>query len=68
MLSIILYRLISLSTLVAQADDQVGTNSRDEPMKDAMAFRIPVEREDIVVLGSDGLIDNLVSCPALSSE
>jgi hypothetical protein len=67
MLSIILYRLISLSTLFGQADDQVGTNSRDEPMKDAMAFRIPVEREDIVVLGSDGLIDNLVSCPALSS-
>jgi hypothetical protein len=30
-------------------------------MKDAMSFRVPVEREDIVVLGSDGLIDNLVS-------
>jgi len=30
-------------------------------MKDAMSFRIPVEREDIVVLGSDGLMDNLVS-------
>lgn len=31
-------------------------------MKDAMSFRVPVEREDIVVLGSDGLLDNLV-CP-----
>lgn len=29
-------------------------------MKDAMSFRIPVESEDIVILGSDGLIDNLV--------
>ena len=32
-------------------------------MKDAMSFRIPVESEDIVILGSDGLIDNLVSSP-----
>jgi protein phosphatase PTC7 len=35
-------------------------------MKDAMSFRIPVEREDIVVLGSDGLMDNLVSYSFLS--
>jgi hypothetical protein len=34
-------------------------------MKDAMSFRIPVEREDIVVLGSDGLMDNLVSHPSI---
>jgi hypothetical protein len=40
---------------------QVGTHSRDEPMKDAMSWQVPVEKEDIVVLGSDGLMDNLVS-------
>lgn len=30
-------------------------------MKDAMSWSVPVEREDVVVLGSDGLMDNLVS-------
>lgn len=30
-------------------------------MKDAMSWQVPVEKEDIVVLGSDGLMDNLVS-------
>lgn len=37
-------------------------------MKDAMSFRFPVEREDIVVLGSDGLMDNLVSYPSITIE
>jgi hypothetical protein len=40
---------------------QLGTHSRDEPMKDAMRFEVGVERGDLVVLGSDGLMDNLVS-------
>lgn len=40
---------------------QVGPHSRDEPMKDAMRFDVGVKKGDIVVLGSDGLMDNLVS-------
>ncbi len=40
---------------------QLGTNSRDEPMKDAELFTIKVEKHDIVVMSSDGLVDNLVS-------
>jgi len=38
---------------------QLGTNSRDEPMKDAEVFTVKVERDDIVVMSSDGLVDNL---------
>ncbi|WVQ76915.1 hypothetical protein IAR50_006594 [Cryptococcus sp. DSM 104548] len=38
---------------------QVGTHSRDEPMKDAMRFDVPVKKGDIVVVGSDGLMDNM---------
>ncbi|WVQ94097.1 hypothetical protein IAU59_001175 [Kwoniella sp. CBS 9459] len=38
---------------------QVGTHSRDEPMKDAMRYDIGVKKGDVVVLGSDGLMDNL---------
>ncbi|KAK4685166.1 protein phosphatase PTC7, partial [Tremellales sp. Uapishka_1] len=38
---------------------QVGTHSRDEPMKDAERNNVAVERNDIVVVGSDGLMDNL---------
>jgi hypothetical protein len=34
-------------------------------MKDAMSWQVPVEKEDVVVLGSDGLMDNLVSSPSL---
>jgi len=40
---------------------QVGTHSRDEPMKDAKRYDVSVGRGDVVVLGSDGLWDNLVS-------
>lgn len=40
---------------------QLGTHSRDEPMKDAQRFTVEVEKEDVVVVGSDGLMDNLVS-------
>ncbi|KAK8844567.1 hypothetical protein IAR55_006414 [Kwoniella newhampshirensis] len=38
---------------------QVGTHSRDEPMKDAMRFDVGVKKGDIVIVGSDGLMDNL---------
>jgi hypothetical protein len=55
--------LLNLIANYSRTDNQVGTHSRDEPMKDAMSIRIPVEREDIVILGCDGLIDNLVSSP-----
>lgn len=41
---------------------QLGTHSRDEPMKDAQRYDVSVSKGDIVVLGSDGLMDNLVSC------
>lgn len=30
-------------------------------MKDAMRFDVPVKKGDIVVVGSDGLMDNMVS-------
>lgn len=40
---------------------QLGTNSRDEPMKDAELSRYHVKRGDIVVMCTDGLVDNLVS-------
>jgi protein phosphatase PTC7 len=40
---------------------QLGTHSRDEPMKDAKRYDVGVGRGDVVVLGSDGLMDNLVS-------
>jgi serine/threonine protein phosphatase PrpC len=68
MRSIILYRQVILPEYQRRLElmTQVGTHSRDEPMKDAMSFRIPVEREDIVVLGSDGLMDNLVSYPSIN--
>lgn len=39
---------------------QLGTNSRDEPMKDAEYYEVQVEEGDIVVMCSDGLSDNLV--------
>jgi len=40
---------------------QLGTHSRDEPMKDARRYDVGVDRGDVVILGSDGLMDNLVS-------
>ena len=39
---------------------QLGTHSRDEPMKDARRYDVDVGRGDVVVVGSDGLMDNLV--------
>ena len=39
---------------------QLGTHSRDEPMKDAKRYDVDVGRGDVVVVGSDGLMDNLV--------
>ncbi|WWC57761.1 uncharacterized protein I303_100296 [Kwoniella dejecticola CBS 10117] len=38
---------------------QVGTHSRDEPMKDAQRYDVGVKKGDVVILGSDGLMDNL---------
>ncbi|GHJ85949.1 hypothetical protein NliqN6_2351 [Naganishia liquefaciens] len=38
---------------------QLGTNSRDEPMKDAEYYEVQVEEGDIIVMCSDGLSDNL---------
>ncbi|OCF71388.1 hypothetical protein I204_08015 [Kwoniella mangroviensis CBS 8886] len=38
---------------------QVGTHSRDEPMKDAQRYDVSVKKGDVVILGSDGLMDNL---------
>ncbi|KAL1408900.1 hypothetical protein Q8F55_005714 [Vanrija albida] len=38
---------------------QLGTHSRDEPMKDAKRYDFTVEKEDVVIVGSDGLMDNL---------
>ncbi|KAG0183067.1 hypothetical protein DFQ28_004649 [Apophysomyces sp. BC1034] len=37
---------------------QLGTRSRDKP-KHAQTFNINVEKNDIIVMGSDGLFDNL---------
>ena len=39
---------------------QLGTHSRDEPMKDAKQYEVEVEKGDVVIVGSDGLMDNLV--------
>jgi hypothetical protein len=39
---------------------QLGTHSRDEPMKDAKQYNVGVEKGDVVIVGSDGLMDNLV--------
>jgi len=38
---------------------QVGTNSQDTPRKDGQRFNIKVQKDDIVILSSDGLVDNL---------
>lgn len=37
---------------------QLGTNSRDRP-KDAQSYSVPVQRGDVIIMGSDGLFDNL---------
>jgi protein phosphatase PTC7 len=39
----------------------LGTKSKEEPMKDAQLSKFEVEKGDIVIMGSDGLSDNLVS-------
>ena len=38
---------------------QMGTNSQDTPRKDGQRFNIKVRKDDIVILSSDGLVDNL---------
>ncbi|KAI8331197.1 phosphatase 2C-like domain-containing protein [Chlamydoabsidia padenii] len=37
---------------------QLGTGSSDQP-KDAQVFNVKVEKDDIIIMGSDGLYDNL---------
>lgn len=37
---------------------QLGTNSKDRPT-DAQSYFVPVQRGDVLVMGSDGLFDNL---------
>ncbi|KAI9307075.1 phosphatase 2C-like domain-containing protein [Cunninghamella echinulata] len=44
---------------------QLGTGSPDRP-KDAQAFNIKVEKNDIIIMGSDGLYDNLFDKEILS--
>jgi protein phosphatase PTC7 len=38
---------------------QMGTNSKDTPRKDGQRFNIKVQKNDLVILSSDGLVDNL---------
>lgn len=38
---------------------QIGTNSKDTPAKDGQRFDVQVQKDDIVILSSDGLCDNL---------
>lgn len=38
---------------------QIGTNSKSTPAKDAQRYSIKVQKDDIVILSSDGLADNL---------
>ncbi|GAA5888580.1 hypothetical protein JCM16303_000879 [Sporobolomyces ruberrimus] len=40
---------------------QAGTNSKDTPGKDAQRFTVKVQKDDIVLLASDGLVDNVFS-------
>ncbi|GAA5955418.1 hypothetical protein JCM8115_001942 [Rhodotorula mucilaginosa] len=40
---------------------QAGTNAKDTPAKDAQKFAIKVRKDDIVILSSDGLVDNVFS-------
>lgn len=38
---------------------QIGTNSKSTPLKHAQRYNIKVQKDDIVILSSDGLVDNL---------
>lgn len=40
---------------------QAGTNAKDTPIKDAQKFAVQVRKDDIVILASDGLVDNVFS-------
>ncbi|TNY17357.1 phosphatase 2C-like domain-containing protein, partial [Rhodotorula diobovata] len=40
---------------------QAGTNAKDVPARDAQKFAVKVQRDDIVILASDGLVDNVFS-------
>ncbi|KAI8975581.1 phosphatase 2C-like domain-containing protein [Mycotypha africana] len=44
---------------------QLGTSSPDQP-KDAQTFTVAVEKGDIIIMGSDGLFDNLFDGEILS--
>lgn len=38
---------------------QLGTNSPDEPNKDAVLDKVTIEEDDVVLAMSDGVVDNL---------
>lgn len=38
---------------------QLGTNSKDVPKIDGQTFKVKVQKNDIIILCSDGLVDNL---------
>ncbi|ORY45346.1 hypothetical protein BCR33DRAFT_697404, partial [Rhizoclosmatium globosum] len=38
---------------------QLGSDSKDTPEKDALTYRVKVQEGDLIVVGSDGIFDNL---------
>ncbi|CAH7687702.1 expressed protein [Phakopsora pachyrhizi] len=38
---------------------QIGTNSKSVPIRDAQRYKVKVQKDDVVILSSDGLVDNL---------
>ncbi|CED84256.1 Serine/threonine protein phosphatase [Phaffia rhodozyma] len=38
---------------------QLGTNSKETPIKDAKSYTVKVAKDDVVLLCTDGLVDNL---------
>jgi len=44
---------------------QAGTSSKDTPIKDAQRFNVKVQKDDIVILSSDGLLDNVFTSDLL---
>lgn len=38
---------------------QMGTNSKDTPRKDGQFFNVKIQKDDLIIISSDGLVDNL---------
>lgn len=38
---------------------QMGTNSKDTPRKDGQFFNVKIQKNDLIIISSDGLVDNL---------